>query len=76
MNMPSYPFSASSFSIISRNAQGQTAFDLADEDDMLPYLEEMKKKQASVSMVGSEEEGNRFYFGLPIFSDHFLATLL
>lgn len=31
---------------------------------MLPYLAEMKKKQASVSMVGSEDAGNRFYFGL------------
>ncbi|XP_071833631.1 protein phosphatase 1 regulatory subunit 12B-like isoform X16 [Apostichopus japonicus] len=33
-----------------KNKLGQTAFDLADADDMLPYLAEMKKKQASVSM--------------------------
>ncbi|XP_071833638.1 protein phosphatase 1 regulatory subunit 12A-like isoform X17 [Apostichopus japonicus] len=31
-----------------KNKLGQTAFDLADADDMLPYLAEMKKKQASV----------------------------
>ncbi|XP_071833533.1 protein phosphatase 1 regulatory subunit 12B-like isoform X4 [Apostichopus japonicus] len=34
-----------------KNKLGQTAFDLADADDMLPYLAEMKKKQASVSMM-------------------------
>ncbi|PIK56243.1 hypothetical protein BSL78_06826 [Apostichopus japonicus] len=31
-----------------KNKLGQTAFDLADADDMLPYLAEMKKKQASM----------------------------